>query len=127
VLPNKDQADSLVTKYFESVDPVYPMINKTQFLAHYDHFWSLPLAERQTIDPSTLAIQFAVYAMGAQFVQMESEQTRAQIAEFYVSAAHQSLRLYRFLSQTSLKTIQAMVLITYFLMNDNKVSSQYEA
>ena len=120
VLPSKQQADSLVDKYFESVDPVYPMINKAHFLADYDRFWALPEQEKMKVDPSMLGLHYAVYAMGAQFVQLESEQTRAQIAEFYVSAAHQSLRLYPYLSRTSLRTIQAMVLMKYFLMNDNK-------
>lgn len=120
VLPSKEQADSLVTKYFESVDPVYPMINKAHFLQDYDRFWALPIQEKQKVDPSMLGLHYAVYAMGAQFVQLESQQTRTQIAEFYVSAAHQSLRLYPYLSRTSLRTIQAMVLMQYFLMNDNK-------
>lgn len=125
VLPSKDQADSLVAKYFECVDPVYPMLNQLQFLAEYDRFWSMSTVERQRSDASVLALHFAVYAMGAQFIQMESEQARAQIAEFYVSAAHQSLRLYSFLSKTSLKTVQAMVLMGYFLMNDNKATDAW--
>ena len=120
VLPSKEQADSLVLKYFECVDPVFPMINKAQFMTDYDRFWALPIQEKQKVDPSMLGLHYAVYAMGAQFVQLESQQTRAQIAEFYVSAAHQSLRLYPYLSRTSLRTIQAMVLMKYFLMNDNK-------
>lgn len=125
VLPSKDQADSLVAKYFECVDPVYPMLNQQQFITEYDRFWTMSTVERQHSDASVLALHFAVYAMGAQFIQMESEQARAQIAEFYVSAAHQSLRLYSFLSRTSLKTVQAMVLIGYFLMNDNKATDAW--
>ncbi|KAE9970685.1 hypothetical protein EG328_006110 [Venturia inaequalis] len=125
VLPSKDQADSLVAKYFECVDPVYPMLNQQQFIAEYDRFWSMSTVERQRSDASVLALHFAVYAMGAQFIQMEFEQARAQIAEFYVSAAHQSLRLYSFLSRTSLKTVQAMVLMGYFLMNDNKATDAW--
>jgi hypothetical protein len=124
-LPSKEQADSLVAKYFESVDPVYPMVNRQNFEAEYDRFWSLPLTEKHRTDASLLALHFAIYAMGAQFIQMESEQARAQIAEFYVSAAHQSLRLYPFLSRTSLKSIQAMVLMGYFLMNDNKATDAW--
>jgi hypothetical protein len=101
------------------------MINKAQFLVDYDRFWSLSQLEKCKADPSELALQFSVYAMGAQFIQTESEQTRAQIAEFYVSAAHQSLRLYPFLSRTSLRSIQAMALIDYFLMNDNKATDAW--
>lgn len=120
MLPSKEQADALVTKYFECVDPVYPLINKASFMTDYYHFWTLTLLEKYKVDPSMLGLHFAVYAMGAQFVQLESQQARAQIAQFYVSAAHQSLRLYPYLSRTSLRTIQAMVLMKYFLMNDNK-------
>jgi hypothetical protein len=101
------------------------MLNQQHFIAEYDRFWSVPILERQRTDASLLALHFAVYAMGAQFIQMESEQARAQIAEFYVSAAHQSLRLYPFLSRTSLKSIQAMVLMGYFLMNDNKATDAW--
>lgn len=101
------------------------MLNRQQFIGEYDRFWALPLTEKYRVDASMLALHFAVYAMGAQFIQMESEQQKAQIAEFYVSAAHQSLRLVPFLSRTSLKSIQAMVLVGYFLMNDNKAADAW--
>lgn len=125
VLPTKDQADTLVAKYFEAVDPVYPMLHKEAFYAEYDNFWILPQDEKCFADASLLALQFAIYALGAQFLQMESDQARQQISEFYVSAAHQSLRLYPFLSRTSLRSIQAMVLMGYFLMNDNKATDAW--
>jgi hypothetical protein len=125
VLPTKDQADTLVAKYFESVDPVYPMLHKEQFYAEYDDFWALPQAEKFQADASLLALHFAIYSMGAQFLQMESEEARQQISEFYVSAAHQSLRLYPFLSKTSLRSCEAMVLMVYFLMNDNKATDAW--
>jgi hypothetical protein len=125
VLPTKDQADTLVAKYFEAVDPVYPMLHKEAFYADYDTFWRLPQEEKCFADASLLALQFAIYALGAQFLQMESDQARQQISEFYVSAAHQSLRLYPFLSRTSLRSIEAMVLMGYFLMNDNKATDAW--
>lgn len=125
VLPSKEHADLLVAKYFEAVDPVYPMLDRTRFYADYDRFWGLPLQEKQRADAAMLALHFVVYAMGAQFIQMESEQQKAQIAEFCVSAAHQSLRLYLFLSRTSIHSIQAMVLIAYFLTNDNKAADAW--
>lgn len=125
VLPSKDQADILVAKYFEAVDPVYPMIHQRNFYAEYERFWSLPLSEKQVADPVLLGLHFVVYAMGTQFIQTPSDQERAQIAEFYISAAHQSLRLSSYLSRTSLKSIQAMVLICYFLMNDNHASDAW--
>jgi hypothetical protein len=125
VLPSKDQADILVAKFFDAVDPVYPMIHKRNFHTEYERFWTLSLHEKQVADPSLLALHFVVYAMGTQFIQTPSDHERAQISEFYVSAAHQALRLASYLSRTSVKAIQAMVLICYFLMNDNHASDAW--
>lgn len=76
-------------------------------------------------DPVLVALHFVVYAMGTQFIHTPSNQERAQIAEFYVSAAQQALRLSSYLSRASVRTLQAMVLINYFLMNDNHASDAW--
>ncbi|KAH7128540.1 fungal-specific transcription factor domain-containing protein [Dendryphion nanum] len=125
VLPAKDQADILVNKYFDAVDPVYAMIHKRNFYADYERFWSLPPAEKQIADPVLVALHFVVYAMGTQFISTPSGQERAQIAEFYISASQQALRLSSYLSRASVRTLQAMVLICYFLMNDNHASDAW--
>ncbi|OAL43059.1 hypothetical protein IQ07DRAFT_616681 [Pyrenochaeta sp. DS3sAY3a] len=125
VLPAKEQADILVDKYFDAVDPVYPMVHRRNFYADYERFWSLPLEEKREADPVLVALHFVVYAMGTQFIHTPSNQERAQIAEFYVSAAQQSLRLSSYLSRASVRTLQAMVLIGYFLMNDNHASDAW--
>jgi hypothetical protein len=125
VLPAKEQADILVDKYFDAVDPVYPMVHRRNFYADYERFWSLPLEEKQVADPVLVALHFVVYAMGTQFIHTPSNQERAQIAEFYVSAAQQALRLSSYLSRASVRTLQAMVLIGYFLMNDNHASDAW--
>jgi hypothetical protein len=117
VLPVKQQADILVAKYFEAVDPVYPMIHRRNFYADYERFWSLPAEERNTADPVLVALHFVVYAMGTQFIATSTDQERRQIAEFYVSASQQALRLSGYLSRASVRTLQCMVLINYFLMN----------
>jgi hypothetical protein len=59
--------------------------------------------------------------MGTQFTTTPPKE-RQQTAEFYVSAAHQSLRMSSYLNKASIRSIQAMVLITYFLINDNHAS-----
>ena len=125
VLPAKSQADLLVAQYFDAVDPVYPMIHRRDFYADYDRFWSLPSQEQQSADPVLVGLHFVVYAMGTQFIRTASETSRAQIAEFYVSASQQALRLSGYLSRTSVRTLQAMVLICYFLMNDNHASDAW--
>jgi hypothetical protein len=125
VLPAREQADILVEKYFDAIDPVYPMVHRRNFYADYERFWSLSPEEKQVADPVLVALHFVVYAMGTQFIHTPSNQERAQIAEFYVSAAQQALRLSSYLSRASVRTLQAMVLIGYFLMNDNHASDAW--
>jgi hypothetical protein len=122
VLPEKLQADILLERYFECVDPVYPMIHRQTFYADYEHFWSLPQDEKNRVDGALVALTFSMLAMGTQFVTTTSPRERQQTAEFYVSAAHQSLRMSSYLNKASVRSIQAMVLITYFLINDNHAS-----
>ena len=125
VLPSKDQSDILIAKYFDVVDPVYPMIDQVTFRQDYDHIWSLPPTERRHADASLVALVFVMLAMGTQFVVLPSTAQKEQTAEFYVSASHQALQKFSYLSQPSLRSVQTMVLITYFLMNDNHGSDAY--
>lgn len=122
MLPEKLQADILLERYFECVDPVYPMLHRQTFYAEYEHFWCLPQAERDPVDGSLVALIFAMLALGTQFVTSNASRERQQTAEFYVSAAHQALRMCSYLNKASFRSIQAMVLITYFLINDNHAS-----
>ncbi|RDW79602.1 hypothetical protein BP6252_04240 [Coleophoma cylindrospora] len=122
VLPEKVQADILLERYFECVDPVYPMIHRQTFYADYEQFWSLPQPEKDRVDGAMVALIFAMLAMGTQFVTTTLPKERQQTAEFYVSASHQSLRMSSYLNKASVRSVQAMVLITYFLINDNHAS-----
>lgn len=122
VLPDKGQADILLDRYFDCVDPVYPMIHRQTFYAEYDNFWTLPSSRKDQADGALIALIFAMLAMGTQFVSPTAPKERQQTAEFYVSAAHQGLRMGSYLNKTSIRSIQAMVLITYFLINDNHAS-----
>ncbi|KAK2630582.1 hypothetical protein QTJ16_001402 [Diplocarpon rosae] len=116
VLPDKLQADMLLERYFECVDPVYPMIHRQTFYADFEH------SEKEKADAALVALIFTMLAMGTQFVTITSPRERQQTAEFYASAAHQSLRMSSYLNKASVRSMQAMVLITYFLINDNHAS-----
>lgn len=122
VLPEKVQADILLERYFECVDPVYPMIDRLTFYADYEHFWSLPPAEKDIVDGTLVALIFSMLSMGTQFISSTPPRERQQTAEFYVSAAHQALRMASYLNKPTIRSIQSMVLITYFLINDNHAS-----
>ncbi|KAL3955354.1 hypothetical protein ACCO45_010917 [Purpureocillium lilacinum] len=122
VLPEKIQADILLARYFECVDPVYPMIHRQTFYADYEHFWQLNVPERNKTDAAFVGLIFVMLALGTQFVTSTSPKERKQTAEFYASASNQALRMSSYLSTASLSSIQAMVLLTYFLINDNHAS-----
>ncbi|KAK4191995.1 putative Zn(II)2Cys6 transcription factor [Podospora australis] len=122
VLPGKVQSDILLSRYFECVDPVYPMLHRQTFYADYEHFWSLSRAEQDQTDASFVALICVMLALGTQFVTSTSPPERKQTAEFYASASNQALRVSSYLSFASIRSIQAMVLITYFLINDNHAS-----
>ncbi|KFZ12864.1 hypothetical protein V501_04017 [Pseudogymnoascus sp. VKM F-4519 (FW-2642)] len=121
VLPEKIQADMLLERYFDVVDCVYPYIHRQTFYADYSHFWSLSTTDKANSDAALIALIFSMLAMGTQFVSAHSSTTK-QTAEFYVSAAHQALRMSSYLNKTSIRSIQSMVLIVYFLINDNHAS-----
>lgn len=122
VLPEKLQADILLSRYFECVDPVYPMIHRQTFYADYEHFWQMSMAEKHQVDAAFIAQIFVMLALGTQFVTSTTAQERKQTAEFYASASNQALRMFSYLSTASIRSIQAMVLMTYFLINDNHAS-----
>ncbi|KAK2027983.1 fungal-specific transcription factor [Colletotrichum zoysiae] len=122
VLPDKIQADILLAQYFECVDPVYPMIHRQTFYADYEHFWSLAPDEKNRVDAAFVGLIFVMLALGTQFVTSTSPRDGKQTAEFYASASNQALRMFSYLSAASLRSIQAMVLLTYFLINDNHAS-----
>ncbi|KAL0471474.1 fungal-specific transcription factor domain-containing protein [Neurospora intermedia] len=123
VLPAKMQVDLVLDRYFECVDPVYPMIHRQTFFADYEHFWIMSLEEKHKCDSAFIALVFVMLALGTQFVESKlSERERQQTAEFYASAANQALRVGSYMSMASITSIQAMVLMTYFLINDNHAS-----
>ena len=125
VLPSKEQSDILVAKYFEAVDPVYPMINRETFQKDYDNFWLAQTIDHRHADGSLIALIFAMLAMGTQFVDLPSPDEKEQTAEFYISASHQALRVINYLARPSGRTMQTMVLIMYFLMNDNHAADAW--
>lgn len=125
VMPSKEQADILIAKYFEAVDPVYPFLHRQTFFADYERYWALSPEKKGETDASFVALLYAMYALGTQFVEVKSYQERSQTAEFYCSAANQALRVYSYLNRTSMRAIGAMLLMAYFLMNDNHASDAY--
>ena len=125
VLPSKDQADILVAKYMEVVDPVYPCIHRRTFYTDYEHFWASSPAKKNEASADLLALHYTIYALGTQFMPLASCQERRSSSEFYASASNQALQIFSYLNRASLRALAAMTLLTYFLMNDNHASDAY--
>ncbi|OKL59279.1 hypothetical protein UA08_05413 [Talaromyces atroroseus] len=121
--PNKKQADILVDIFFEAVDPVYPMISRERFYIDYEGFWELNDSKRLEVDIDFIALVFMILAMGTQFLQGPDPTGQVKdAAEFYSSACYQSLRLFSYLNRTSVRCLQSMVFMTYFLLNSGRAS-----
>lgn len=125
ILPTREQADILVAKYFEILDPLYPVLDRDDFIAGYEHFWSLPHWERCETDAALLALHLVVYASATQFIELAFPQDQQRTAEFYISAAHQALRISCYWNHVTMPTVQAMALTFYFLINDNHAPDAY--
>ena len=131
VLPTKTQADILIDKFFESVDPVYPLLYKPYFDRDYEAFWKLPFDERAKVRTSFVALMLVMMAMGTQFLRLPGHdpqttlQNQSSSAEFYASACHQALRLGAYLNRANVQVLQTMVYMTYFLVNANHASDAW--
>lgn len=82
-VPGADVYYSLIAKYFDAVDPVYPMIHRHSFQKDYDYFWSLSPPKRNEVKGDLIALIFVMLAMGTQFVSLSSLDGKEQTAEFY--------------------------------------------
>ncbi|KAG8167309.1 hypothetical protein KVR01_002998 [Diaporthe batatas] len=124
LMPSKLQCDMLIHRYFECVDPVYPILDQQAFVEDYEHFWTLSEEKKHQADAAFVALIMAMLALGMQFLQSElmTKSERAGAAELHASSSNQALRMSSYLSTASIRSIQTMVLLVYFLINDNHAS-----
>lgn len=125
VLPSKEQADILIKQFFEIVDPVYPIIDRAEFLATYEIFWSLTEEAKAEYNADIIALHLVLYATATQFFDAFAHAERQKTSEFYMSAAHQALQMSSYWSHITIPTIQAMCLTFNWLVNDNYVNDAW--
>jgi hypothetical protein len=97
------------------------MIHRQTFYAGDEHFWSMKPDEQMEMDAAFIALIFLMLALGTQFVTLTSSVERKKTAEFYASASNQVQSMFSYLSNAS-RSIQVIVLNTYFLIKDNYAS-----
>jgi Fungal specific transcription factor domain len=120
---NSLNTSSLVNIFFQAVDPVYPLISRERFYTDYEGFWELDDSKKLEVDIDFIALTFMILAMGTQFLQGPDPTGQVKDgAEFYSSACYQSLRLFSYLNRTSVRCLQSMVFMTYFLLNSGRAS-----
>ncbi|CAK1358574.1 unnamed protein product [Cercospora beticola] len=125
-LPNRSDAEVLIERYFDTVDPVYPIIARDAFVADVERFWHLPDHGKHRHDPAQIALQFAVYANAAQDSTLrEGSDVQLDMASFYLSCCHQSLCISSYLNRWSLLTVQTMILICHFMITNNRIADAW--
>ncbi|OAQ61988.1 fungal specific transcription factor domain-containing protein [Pochonia chlamydosporia 170] len=88
-LPSRQDADRLITAYFNARFVALPYIHAHQFRRRYEAFWQNP----QSLDFLWISILFSVFAFGSSVVQTSSPTTLPTVAsaKFYLSKSAQCL------------------------------------
>jgi hypothetical protein len=125
-LPSKAEADTLIQRFFDAVDPLYPIVPRDAFMADFESFWLLPDEAKHKYDPAQIALQFAVYANAVHDTSLQ-DGMEAQIntANFYLSCCHQSLCISNYFNRCSLLTLQTLILVCHFLIASNRVADAW--
>ena len=134
-MPDEKDAKVLVDRFFECVDPIYPMIHRQTFFADYAGFWAARRRQARggqpytgsdsAAEPDFVGLMLIIMALGVQFMPTSatfSPDTKQNVAKFYASSCNQALRVFSYLNTASIWSIQTMVLVVYYLINDNHCS-----
>ena len=72
-----------MAKYFEAVDPVYPLIHRRTLYSNYERFWAAPPASRRKADADMIALHCVMYALATQFMKFPTYEEQVASGEFY--------------------------------------------
>lgn len=61
-VPGREQCDILIDRYFDSINTMFPIVNRTTFDAEYDAFWTDP----PSTDMAWMALFLAMLCLGLQ-------------------------------------------------------------
>lgn len=125
-LPRKAEAEALIERFFNAVDPLYPIVPRDAFMADFESFWLLPDEAKHKYDPAQVALQFAVYANAVHDTSLqEGLEGQLNTATFYLSCCHQSLCISNYFNRCSLLTIQTLILVCHFLISSDRVADAW--
>ncbi|KAJ9133178.1 zn 2cys6 transcription factor [Pleurostoma richardsiae] len=119
---DKGHVDRILGYYFEHVDPVYAMIDKERFYNDFEDFWK----EKAREGPAFLALVFAMLALGVQSAIGCAAEDWEDVATFHISVSNKALQMSSHGGTSSVRAVQAMVLITEFLINDGRIEAAWD-
>jgi hypothetical protein len=123
VLPPRQFADSLLNRYWDFVHPLYPFLHKSRFYEVYEALWTGQESPNTTctimrVDEATsVCILNLVLALGCQYHHEAGAGRSNTTAEVFFKRARSLLRINPIeSSDNTLQLVQAMLLMTQFLM-----------
>ncbi|EXJ56992.1 hypothetical protein A1O7_07336 [Cladophialophora yegresii CBS 114405] len=114
VLPSRQQADKLLEVYWRLVDPLYPFIDKDDFMGKYQSLW----AGTPTMDDEVcfICLLNATFAVACILDSSIRPQDRVSAGEVYFRRAQGYVDL-EFLQFQSVHTVQCLLLLAQYLQS----------
>ncbi len=114
VLPSRHQADKLLEVYWRLVDPLYPFIDKDDFMGKYQTLWT----GNPTMDDEIcfICLLNAMFAVGCILDSSIRPQDRVSSGEVYFKRAQGYVDL-DFLQFQSVHTVQCLLLLAQYLQS----------
>ncbi|KAI8933954.1 hypothetical protein NX059_008728 [Plenodomus lindquistii] len=112
VLPGRRQADRLLSLYWDMVHPLYPFLEKRQFLAQYETLWMHQ--EADTEDPVFLCALNILFAISSQLNRDMSPTERHSSADVFFERAKESLDVWHL---QNIQSVQMLLLLSIYLQS----------
>ena len=111
-LPERILADSLLDVYFRRTHKLYPFVHEGDFRAEYETIWRSDANRHQRLP--WFAVVNMVFAYGVESCNPIQNEIALVVANLYVARA-QNIILAHVLKASTLETIQALLLMCYYL------------
>ncbi|OAL44780.1 hypothetical protein IQ07DRAFT_684639 [Pyrenochaeta sp. DS3sAY3a] len=112
VLPGRRQANRLLSLYWDMVHPLYPFLDKQQFLAQYETLWVHQ--ESDSDDPVFLCSLNVLFALSSQLNEDILPNERQESANAFFERAKESLDLWHL---NTIQSVQMLLLLSIYLQS----------
>ncbi|KAF2844119.1 hypothetical protein T440DRAFT_512370 [Plenodomus tracheiphilus IPT5] len=112
VLPARRRADKLLSLYWDIVHPLYPFLDRQDFLAQYDALWKSQESDKD--DPVFLCSLNLIFALSSQLDEDVPPEARQSSADVFYERAKGSLDLWNL---DTLQCVQMLLLLSIHLQS----------